>query len=68
MNVWPPERSPLAVVFHTANAKRLRAEARSEIIFKLSAAVSSYAVAPFAFALRICSSSLGRISTKLHGR
>ena len=27
-----------------------------------------YAVAPFAFARRKCSSSRGKISTKLHGR
>jgi hypothetical protein len=63
-----PEPAPLAVILHTANAQHLRGQARREILFRLFTAIPRYAVAPFAFGLRICSSSLGKISTKLHGR
>ncbi len=71
MNPWPRDLGGATVVFHAANAKRLRAETRVAIctsLWRKSAAAARYAVAPFAFALRKCSSSRGKISTKLHGR
>jgi hypothetical protein len=68
MKPWPPELGARTVIYYTARAGLLRTQARSEIIVRMLAAAARYAVAPFAFGRRKCSSSRGRISTKLHGR
>jgi hypothetical protein len=71
MNVWPPKFDAALISKHEANARRLRAQAFNSALrtlFRGCARAARYAVAPFAFARRMCSSSLGRISTKLHGR
>ena len=68
MTEWPPELGARTVILYTARARLLRTQARSEIIMRIFAAGWRYAVAPFAFGRRMCSSSRGRISTKLHGR
>ena len=68
MTPEPTEFGSLPVACHEANAKRLRTQARTRIIVKMIAACARYAVAPFAFGRRMCSSSRGNISTKLHGR
>ncbi len=47
---------------------RLRREAQREACLRLARTLARYAVAPFAFGRRMCSSSRGRISTKLQGR
>ena len=51
-----------------AHYARKANELRQEEFRRVLAAFGRYAVAPFAFGLRRCSSSRGRISTKLHGR
>jgi hypothetical protein len=68
MTEWPPELGARTVIFHMTNARRLRTQARSELLRRILAANWRYAVAPFAFGRRMCSSSRGNISTKLHGR
>jgi hypothetical protein len=71
MNVWPPKFDATLISKHEAQARRLRAQAFNAAFKNLArscARAARYAVAPFAFARRMCSSSLGRISTKLHGR
>jgi hypothetical protein len=71
MNVWPPKFDAAMISKYEAHARHLRAQAFNSAfrtLFRSSTSAVRYAVAPFAFALRICSSSLGRISTKLHGR
>ena len=70
MSEWPPELGARTAITHMANLQRLRAEVRSEILLRIFATAWRYALAPLAFAFgrRMCSSSRGRISTKLHGR
>ena len=68
MRPWPPEFGARTVIVYTARARLLRTQARSEFIMWIFAAGWRYAVAPFALGRRMCSSSRGRISTKLHGR
>jgi len=68
MTGWPPELGARTVIAHMTNARRLRAQARRDVSLPLLAAVWRYVVASFAFGRRRCSSSRGRISTKLHGR
>ena len=67
MKPWRPELGARTVVYHTARARLLRAQARTEFLMRIVARLR-YAVAPFAFGRRKCSSSRGKISTKLHGR
>ena len=64
----PRVPASLSAVVYAAHAKRLRDQARNEMLLKLCSACARYAVAPFAFGRRKCSSSRGNISTKLHGR
>ena len=68
MTQWPPDLGARTVIFHLTNAKCLRGEARRELLLSLLTAAWHQAVAPFAFGRRKCSSSRGKISTKLHGR
>jgi D-serine deaminase-like pyridoxal phosphate-dependent protein len=68
MTPWPPDLGVRTVDHYTVQARRLRAQARSDFVLALIAAVRRYAVAPLAFGRRMCSSSRGNISTKLHGR
>jgi hypothetical protein len=68
MTTWPPELGARTVIYYTARAHLPRSQARSEILTRVVARGLRYAVAPFAFARRMCSSSRGRISTKLQGR
>jgi hypothetical protein len=65
---WPPDLGARTVIFHVMNARRLRMQVRLELLLWILAADWRYAVAPFALGRRKCSSSRGRISTKLHGR
>jgi hypothetical protein len=71
MNEWPPDLGAQTVIAHIANARLMRTQARVAAcrrIGTLLLAAARYAVAPFAFGRRRCSSSRGNISTKLHGR
>lgn len=71
MNVWPPKFDAAMIARYDTRARQLRAEAFNAAfrnLFRTGAALVRYAVAPLAFARRICSSSRGSISTKLHGR
>jgi hypothetical protein len=68
MTMWPPEPGARTVIYYTARANLLRRQMRTEFMAQIVNASLRYAVAPFAFARRKCSSSRGNISTKLHGR
>lgn len=73
MSVWPREVKVSVDVIdrYRRQARVLRnAEFRRTFLAlgRLLRRSIDYTVAPFAFGLRKCSSSRGRISTKLHGR
>ena len=68
MTTWPPELGARTVIYYTARANLLRRQMRNEFMARIVNISLRYAVAPFAFARRMCSSSRGRISTKLQGR
>ena len=68
MTPWPPDLGVRTVDHYAVQARRLRAQARSDFVLALIAGIRRYAVAPWALARRRCSSSRGNISTKLHGR
>ncbi len=62
---------PDTIAHYRRKAERFRREAFREVftwLFVQAGAIFRYAVAPFALGRRMCSSSRGNISTKLHGR
>jgi hypothetical protein len=68
MKRWPPELGARTVIHYDARAHRLRSQARNELLMRMVERLWRYAVAPSAFGRRKCSSSRGKISTKLQGR